>query len=168
MAARLEGLADPGGICISGTVFDHVKGKLDAGFEDLGPQQLKNIAEPVGTYRVTWASISNAPTRPLPAPLPAPAKPSIAVLPFDNMSSDHEQEYFSDGISEDLTTALSRFDWLFVIARTGHFKAHCCKTSRAGILWFFDVSNGIEADFPDEDAGTRVKLAHLVHAPRMS
>jgi adenylate cyclase len=117
VAARLEGLADPGGICISGMVFDYVKGKLDAGFEDLGPQQVKNIAEPVRAYRVTSASINYAPT----SDLPLPEKPSIAVLPFDNMSDDHEQEYFSDGISEDLTTALSRFDWLFVVARNSAF-----------------------------------------------
>ena len=94
-----------------------MKGKIDAGFEDLGPQQFKNIAEPVRTYRVTAASVSSIPT----SHLPTPAKPSIAVLPFDNMSDDHDQEYFSDGISEDLTTALSHFDWLFVIARNSAF-----------------------------------------------
>lgn len=117
IAARLEGLADPGGICISGMVFDYVKGKLDAGFEDLGPQQVKNIAEPVRAYRVAPVSI----TRQAPDELALPEKPSIAVLPFDNMSDSHEQEYFSDGISEDLTTALSRFDWLFVVARNSAF-----------------------------------------------
>ena len=117
VAARLEGLADPGGICISGMVFDYVKGKLDAGFEDLGPQQFKNIAELVRTYRVTATSLTNE----APSELPLPEKPSIAVLPFDNMSDSHEQEYFSDGISEDLTTALSRFDWLFVVARNSAF-----------------------------------------------
>ena len=117
VAARLEGLADPGGICISGTVFDQVKGKLDAGFEDLGQQEVKNIADPVRVYRVTSASV----THDTPSNLPLPEKPSIAVLPFDNMSDSHEQEYFSDGISEDLTTALSRFDWLFVVARNSAF-----------------------------------------------
>ena len=86
VAARLEGLANPGGICISGMVFDYVKGKLDAGFEDLGPQQVKNIAEPVRVYRVTSASVTHAP----PSDLPLPEKPSIAVLPFDNMSVDLE------------------------------------------------------------------------------
>jgi adenylate cyclase len=130
VAARLEGLADPGGICISGTVFDHVKGKLDAGFEDLGSQQIKNIAEPVRTYRVTSASIANTPT----SRLPTPAKPSIAVLPFDNMSDDPAQEYFSDGISEDLTTALSRLDWLFVVARNSAFtyKGEAVDVKRVG------------------------------------
>lgn len=117
IASRLEGLADPGGVCISGMVFDYVKGKLEAGFEDLGAQQVKNIAEPVRAYRVTSASINDQ----APDELPLPEKPSIAVLPFDNMSDSHEQEYFSDGIAEDLTTALSRFEWLFVVARNSAF-----------------------------------------------
>ena len=117
VAARLEGLADPGGIAISGTVFDQVKGKLDAGFEDLGTQQVKNIAEPVRAYRVTPISIAHEAT----GDLPLPEKPSIAVLPFDNMSDSHDLEYFSDGISEDLTTALSRIDWLFIVARNSAF-----------------------------------------------
>ena len=117
VAARLEKLADPGGICISGMVFDQVKGKLDAGFQDFGTHQVRNIADPVRTYRVVAASVSSQPA----GPIPLPAKPSIAVLPFDNMSDDHAQEYFSDGISEDLTTALSRFEWLFVIARNSAF-----------------------------------------------
>ena len=117
VAARLEGLAEPGGICISGTVFDQVKGKLDAGFEDLGPQKVKNIAEPVRAYRVTSASLASASTK----ALPVPEKPSIAVLPFENMSGDPEQEYFSDGITEDIITALSKFGWFFVIARNSSF-----------------------------------------------
>jgi adenylate cyclase len=117
VAARLERLADPGGICISGMVFDQIKGKLDAGFEDFGMHQVKNISDPVRTYRVASASVSSPSTD----HIPAPTKPSIAVLPFDNMSDDHAQEYFSDGISEDLTTALSRFEWLFVIARNSAF-----------------------------------------------
>jgi adenylate cyclase len=117
VAARLEGLADSGGKCISGMVFDYVKGRLDAGFEDLGAQQLKNIVEPVRVYRVTPISIAQEAA----GILPLPEKPSIAVLPFDNMSDSHDQEYFSDGISEDLTTALSRFDWLFVVARNSAF-----------------------------------------------
>ena len=117
VAARLEKLADPGGVCISGIVFDQVKGKLDAGFEEFGFHHVKNIADPIRTYRVTAVSVSNVQV----GPIATPTKPSIAVLPFDNMSDDHAQEYFSDGISEDLTTALSRFDWLFVIARNSAF-----------------------------------------------
>ena len=117
VAARLEKLADPGGICISGMVFDQVKGKLDAGFEYFGTHHVRNIADPLRTYRVVSASVSSRST----SHVTAPAKPSIVVLPFDNMSDDHTQEYFSDGISEDLTTALSRFAWLFVIARNSAF-----------------------------------------------
>jgi adenylate cyclase len=117
VAARLEGLADPGGICISGMVFDYVKGKLDAGFEDLGQQQVKNIAEPVRAYRVAPISVTHEAT----TDLPLPEKPSLAVLPFDNLSDSHEDEYFSDGIAEDLTTALSRFGWLFIVARNSAF-----------------------------------------------
>jgi TolB-like protein/Tfp pilus assembly protein PilF len=117
VAARLEKLADPGGICISGMVFDQVKGKLDAGFQYFGTHQVHNIVDPVRTYRVASASVSSRPAN----HVSPPAKPSIAVLPFDNMSDDHAQEYFSDGISEDLTTALSRFEWLFVIARNSAF-----------------------------------------------
>src|SRR5262245_13917190 len=117
VAARLEKLADPGGICISGMVFDQVKGKLDVGFQYFGTHQVHNIVDPVRIYRVTSASVSNR----LANHVPPPAKPSSAVLPFDNMSDDHAQEYFSDGISEDLTTALSRFEWLFVIARNSAF-----------------------------------------------
>src|SRR5258708_17420066 len=98
-------------------VFDQVKGKLDAGFEYFGTHHVRNIAVPLRTYRVVWASVSSRST----SHVAAPAKPSIVVLPFDNMSDDHAQEYFSDGISEDLTTALSRFAWLFVIARNSAF-----------------------------------------------
>ena len=105
VAARLEKLADPGGVCISGMVYDQVKGKLDAGFEYFGTHHVKNITDPVRTYRVVAASVSSRSA----SHVAAPAKPSIVVLPFDNMSDDHAQEYFSDGISEDLTTALSRF-----------------------------------------------------------
>jgi len=117
IASRLEGLADPGGVCLSGTVFEQVKGKLDAGFEDIGMQSVKNIADPVRAYRVAQVSVE-----PGAAPdLPLPDKPSIAVLPFDNMSDDQDQQYFADGIAEDLTTALSHFDWIFVAARNSAF-----------------------------------------------
>jgi len=117
VAARLEGLAESGGICISGTVFDQVKGKLDLSFDDLGPREVKNIAEPVRAYKVllsgTKAAFSGAPK--------LPDKPSIAVLPFNNMSGDPEQEYFSDGMTEDIITALSRIRQFFVIARNTTF-----------------------------------------------
>jgi TolB-like protein/cytochrome c-type biogenesis protein CcmH/NrfG len=117
IAARLEALADPGGILVSGTAFDHIKSNVKAGFDDLGVQKLKNIAEPVRAYRVT-----GIPTMTVAAPRTAPDKPSIAVLPFTNMSGDPEQEYFSDGITEDIITELSRFRSLFVIARNSSFQ----------------------------------------------
>ena len=116
VAARLDGLARPGGICISGSVYDQVSSTLDLGYEDLGPQSVKNIAEPVRTYR-----IETAPAAATEAPMEPPEKPSIAVLPFENMSGDPEQEYFSDGITEDIITDLSKISALFVIARNSSF-----------------------------------------------
>jgi TolB-like protein/class 3 adenylate cyclase len=115
IAARLEALAEPGGVCISAIVHDQVRGRLDCGFEDIGEQSLKNIARPVRVYRVRAAA-------PPPGPaLPLPDKPSIAVLPFQNISGDPEQEYFADGMVEEIITALSRIQWLFVIARNSTF-----------------------------------------------
>jgi adenylate cyclase len=121
IAARLEGLADPGGICLSGDAYRQAKGKIEANFEDLGDQQLKNVAEPIRVYRVsTKSSVAPARSASIDA-LPLPAKPSIAVLPFDNMSGDSEQGYLADGITEDLITALSKIRWFFVIARNSTF-----------------------------------------------
>jgi adenylate cyclase len=117
MAARLEALADPGSVIVSRTVFNHVRGKVKLGFDDLGEQQLKNIAEPARIYRLQPHGEAAA-TR---VTLALPDKPSIAVLPFENMSGDPEQEYFADGVVEDIITALSRIKWLFVIARTSTF-----------------------------------------------
>ncbi|WP_376966427.1 adenylate/guanylate cyclase domain-containing protein [Bradyrhizobium erythrophlei] len=116
IAARLESIADPGGILISGKVHSEVEGKLDASFEDRGEQQLKNISRPVRAYAVC-AGVHGALTEGPSAAPPLPDKPSIAVLPFENMSGDPEQEYFADGMVEEIITALSRFKWLFVIAR---------------------------------------------------
>ena len=115
VAARLEGLAEPGGICISGTVYEHVRGKLEIAFEDVGEHTLKNIARPVRVYRVRMdkAVAITAPA--------LPDKPSIAVLPFQNMSGDPEQEYLADGIVEDTLTALSQVSSLFVVARNSSF-----------------------------------------------
>jgi adenylate cyclase len=116
VSARLEALAEPGGICVSRVVRDQVRDKLDFGFEDLGEQQVKNIARPVRVYRVRVAEDA------LPkAPLALPDKPSLAVLPFQNMTGDAEQDYFVDGIVEEITTAISRLPWLFVIARNSSF-----------------------------------------------
>ncbi len=119
VAARLEGLAEPGGICLSASVHEQVRHKLDLGFEDLGEQTVKNIGEPVRVYRVVPDAPTAAP-RGEPS-LALPDKPSIAVLPFDNMSGDPEQEYFADGMAEDIITALSRMPWFFVIARNTTF-----------------------------------------------
>lgn len=161
VAARLEGLAEPGGICISGSAFDQVKNKLSIGFEDIGPQQVKNIAEPVPVFRIAPGPVSVAAgaapivatrwrnpaiaavvvvilaaggmfvwqpwgARVVPASIEnmafkLPEKPSIAVLAFDNLSGDPKQEYFSDGLSENIIAALSRIPAMFVIARNSTF-----------------------------------------------
>jgi adenylate cyclase len=118
IAARLEGIAEPNGICISEDAFRQVRGKVDAEFADLGEQILKNIARPLRVYRV---GSSSAARQSITALLPLPDKPSIAVLPFANMSSEPEQEFFADGIAEDIITALSRYPSLFVIARNSSF-----------------------------------------------
>ncbi len=124
LAARLEALAEPGGICISGDVYRHVRSKLNLDFHDLGEQKVKNIAEPVRAYRVgtedSGPGVARSPGLGQSAPA-RPMKASIAVLPFTNMSGDAEQEYFADGMVEDIITALSRFNQLFVIARNSTF-----------------------------------------------
>jgi class 3 adenylate cyclase len=127
VAARLEGIADPGGICVSARVQEDVRDKLDLALDDIGEQQLKNIERPVRAYRILF---ENKATRP--RPLALPDRPSIAVLPFDNMSGDPEQDYFADGIVEEIITALSCFRHLFVIARNSHLQgsSHRCETSR--------------------------------------
>jgi adenylate cyclase len=121
VAARLEALAEPGGICISRVVRDQVRDKVDFGFEDLGEQRVKNIARPVRVYRVRDRAVSMIEPLAASQPLPLPDKPSIAVLPFTNMSTDPEQEFFADGIAEDIITSLSRYPSLFVIARNSSF-----------------------------------------------
>jgi adenylate cyclase len=120
IAARLEGIAEPGAICISDDAFRQVRGKVEAEFADLGEQSLKNISRPLRVYRVELAAGTNQAVTP-PGALPLPDKPSIAVLPFANMSGDPEQDYFADGMVEEIITALSRIRWLFVIARNSSF-----------------------------------------------
>jgi adenylate cyclase len=130
VAARLEALAEPGGICVSRVVRDQVRDKLDFGFEDLGERQVKNIARPVRVYRVLIGG-TPAVTR---AAQAVPDRPSIAVLPFQNLSADSEQEYFADGIVEDIITGLSRIRWLLVIARNSSFtyKGQAVDVKRVG------------------------------------
>jgi TolB-like protein/class 3 adenylate cyclase len=120
VAARLEGLAEPNGVCVSRVVRDQVRDKLDLALEDMGEQQVKNIARPVRVFRIVPPVIGHPRASIKPA-LALPDKPSIAVLPFTNLSGDPEQDYFADGIVEDIITALSRVHWLFVIARNSSF-----------------------------------------------
>jgi adenylate cyclase len=126
IAARLEGIAEPGGICVSDDAQRQIRGKINLAFDDMGPQSLKNIAEPMRAWRLQIDENSPLTTPKKTAieaaqPLALPDKPSIAVLPFQNMSGDPEQEYFADGMVEDIITALSRFRSLFVIARNSSF-----------------------------------------------
>jgi adenylate cyclase len=126
IAVRLEGIAEPGGVCISDDAQRQVRGKVDIAFDDMGSQSLKNIADPMRAWRVRLGNHAHAaePAKPAieTAPLLAlPDKPSIAVLPFENMSGDPEQEYFADGMVEDIITGLSRSKSLFVIARNSSF-----------------------------------------------
>jgi adenylate cyclase len=128
IAARLESIAEAGGICISSSAYDHVRGKVGVEFADLGEQRLKNIDRPVRVYaakssgHLGGVAPQTASSHPeVPKPLPLPDKPSIAVLPFQNMSGDPDQEYFADGMVEEIITALSRFKSLFVIARNSSF-----------------------------------------------
>jgi TolB-like protein len=126
IAARLEGIAEPGGVCMSDDTYRQIRGKVEIACDDLGPQTLKNIAEPMRAWRVQLGGQSAATAQlgstasQAPA-LALPDKPSIAVLPFQNMSGDPEQDYFADGVVEDITTALCRFKSLFVIARNSSF-----------------------------------------------
>src|ERR1700716_2819809 len=126
IAARLEGVAEPGGVCMSDDAYRQVRGKVEIGCDDMGPQALKNIAEPMRAWRVrltgqTPSAVQSGSAVSQPRALPLPDKPSIAVLPFQNMSGDPEQEYFADGMVEDIITALSRCKALFVTARNSSF-----------------------------------------------
>jgi adenylate cyclase len=144
VAARLEALAEPGGICVSRVVRDQVRDKLDFAFADMGEREVKNISRPVRVYRVR--DLGPATKGPSAATSPAlrlPDKPSIAVLPFANMSGDPEQEYFADGMVEEIITALSRIRWLFVIARNSSFtyKGQAVDVSRSVANWVCAMSS---------------------------
>ncbi len=121
VAARLEGLAEPGGLCISANIHEQVAGKLDLVFDDLGDQKIKNITRPVRVYRACFDNPIGTSAASSSEPLPLPDKPSVAVLPFTNMSGDPEQEFFGDGLAEDIITTLSKISSLFVIARNSSF-----------------------------------------------
>src|SRR5437588_12361371 len=159
VAARLEGIAEAGGICISSKVYEEISGRIDLPCEDIGEQQLKNIARPVRAYHVRLDSIE-----PTVAPAPAlPDKPSIAVLPFLNMSGDQEQEYFVDGMTEDLITDLSKVSGLFVIARNSSFayKGRPVKVQEIGR----DLGVRFVLEGSIRKAGNRVRItAQLIDA----
>jgi TolB-like protein/Tfp pilus assembly protein PilF len=119
VAARLEGIAEAGGICVSGKVYDEISGRIDLGFQDIGEQQLKNITRPVRAYKARLESAASLAVAA--AESAVSEKPSIAVLPFQNMSGDPEQEYFADGMVDEIITSLSRIQWLIVTSRTSTF-----------------------------------------------
>jgi len=121
IAARLEGIAEPGGICISEDSFRQVRGRVDAEFDDIGEQSLKNIARPMRVFVARIGGEAAKPPARETSALPLPDKPSLVVLPFQNMTGDAEQEYFVDGVVEEITTAIARLPWLFVIARNSAF-----------------------------------------------
>ena len=165
IAARLEGLAEPGGITVSESIRIAVKGKVDAGFEDQGEQKVKNIVEPVRAYRVKTDG-SAADDRALSMAgidLSLPDKPSIAVLAFSNLSGDPEQEYFTDGITEDIITALSRFHSLFVVARNSTFTYKGKATDIRTVARELGVRYVVEGSI--RRAGNRVRVtAQLIDA----
>jgi len=160
IAARLQSLADPGGACVSDVVVRQARRKIAAHFESLGEQRLKNIAEPVHVYRLSSTR------RPRPSGetgLPLPSKPSIAILPFENMSGDPEQAYFSDGLAEDLITALSRIRWLFVVARNSSFTYGATATDVKQIGRELGVRYVVEGSV--RKGGSRVRItAQLIDA----
>ncbi|MEE9589593.1 MAG: adenylate/guanylate cyclase domain-containing protein, partial [Hyphomicrobiaceae bacterium] len=162
IAARLEGLAEPGGICVARNVFDQVKGKVDTAFEDLGERKIKNIAEPLRVYSVRPDN-SDRPARAMEDALALPQRPSIAVLPFENMSADPEQEFFADGITEDIITELSKFRSLFVIARNSSFAFKGQPTDAKEVSAKLGVRYVVEGGV--RRAGNRVRVtAQLIDA----
>ena len=163
VAARLEGLCQPGEVFVSGTVFDQVEGKLDAGFDDLGEQTVKNITRPVRVYRVRSGDQQG--TAPAAAKTPAVTsdQPSIAVLAFNNMSDDAEQQYFSDGISEDIITDLSKVSGLHVIARNSSFTYKGSAVSVPEVAAELGVRHVLEGSV--RKAGNRIRVtAQLIEA----
>ena len=163
VASRLEGLCEPGAVFVSGSVYDQVSGKLNASFDDLGEQSVKNIARPVRVYRARGKTGEAATPAETGAALPLPDKPSIAVLPFTNISGDPEQEYFVDGMTEDLITDLSKVSGLFVIARNSSFVYKGKQTDLRRVGRELGVRNVLEGSV--RKAGNRVRInAQLIDA----
>ena len=161
VAARIEGFANPGGICISRNTYDHVKDKLGLGFEYLGEHDVKNIKEPVRVYRILLDSESHIPL--VEEELELPGKPSIAVLPFTNMSGDPSQEYFSDGLTEQIINGLCKVSNLFVIARNSSFAYKGKAVSVKEIAKELGVRYILEGSV--QRAGDRVRItAQLIDA----
>ncbi len=158
VAARLEGLAAPGGVCVSGKVHDEVLGKLDVGFEDQGEQPVKNIARPVRVYRIlaNAAAADGTPASERRAPAALPDKPSIVVLALQNMSADPEQEYFADGIAEDIITDLSKVSGLLVIARNSAFAYKGRAADLRQVCRELGVRHALEGSV--RKAGNRVRI----------
>jgi adenylate cyclase len=163
IAVRLEGLADPGGVCVSGKVFDELEGKLALPFEDRGEQKLKNIARPVRVYALKPGDAAAREPKPARPSADHNDKPSIAVLPFTNLSGDPEQEYLAEGIADDILTALAKSRWLFVVARSSSFafKSKALETDqiakRLGVRYV--LSGSVRR------SGTRIRVStHLIEA----
>jgi adenylate cyclase len=167
VAARLEKLAEPNGVCIGRSVYDQVKGKLPYSYIDLGDQRVHNIPEPVRVYRVSLASPgANASSRSSTEDtLPLPDRPSIAVLPFENMSGDPEQQYFSDGITEDIITELSRFRELLVVSRASSFVFRGQATSVMDVAKKLQVNYVVEGSIRKSKNRVRI-TAQLIDAGR--
>ena len=166
IAARLEGLADSGGVCTSEAVYTQVENKLDLAFSCQGEQTVKNISRPIRVYKIELDAETAAPAsvKEPPTELPLPDKPSIAVLPFTNMSNDPDQEYFSDGMAEDIMTDLSEISGLFVIARNSTF------TYKGQAVDVRDVSKRLGVryvlDGSVRKAGNRIRVnVQLIDAP---
>ncbi len=164
IAARLEALAEPGGVAISGRIYEDVRDRLDAAFADTGEQSLKNIARPIRVWHwfgaaeeASAASTSLTVQSQTPLDLSLPDKPSIAVLPFENRSGDPEQEFFADGMAEDIISALSQFDSLFVIARNSTFSFKGQTVSTAEVSEALDVRYVIDDSI--RKAGNRIRVA---------
>jgi TolB-like protein len=177
VAARLEQIAEPGGVCLSGSVHEQVAGKIDRSFENCGEHHVKNIARPIRVYALAGTVTAQRER----AVLPLPDKPSIAVLPFQNMSGDPEQEYFADGVVEEIITALSRFQHLFVIARNssftykGRITGQLIDASTGAHLWADRFEGALEDIFDLQDKVTanvvgavapKVELAEIERAKR--